>query len=68
VRKNGMLNNSSVSGSGRGVAYRLTEDSRKLIKSPQERGLGRGLQLGELLAKRRGRDEWDDLAESGWGL
>lgn len=68
VRKNGMLNNSSVSGSGRGVAYRLTEDSRKLIKSPQERGLGRGLQLGELLAKRRARDEWDDLGESGWGL
>jgi broad specificity phosphatase PhoE len=59
--------------------YKLTEESRKLIKGPlpqDETGVGRGLQLGDVLKERRrvrglspeDREAFDSLADSAWGI
>lgn len=59
--------------------YQLTEESRKLIKGPvpqDETGVGRGLQLGDVLKERRrvrglspeDREAFDSLADSAWGI
>lgn len=52
---------------GGGAKYRLTGESRELIKAPKERGIGRGLQLGQMLEKRQSEISWD-FSETAWGL
>ena len=55
------------------VAYRLTDESRQLIKSPKEEGIGRALQLGHKLVRgssaSRSNDRilWNSMSETAWG-
>ena len=64
----GLLHLTRISSGSGGAAYRLVRESRELIKSPKEIGIGRGLQIGKGLEARMKIDEWDDLTESSWGL
>jgi broad specificity phosphatase PhoE len=56
-------------GEGANTAYRLTKDSRELIQAPTETGIGRGLQLGQVLSRKNERDRitWDQFPETAWG-
>jgi hypothetical protein len=60
-----------------GSNYRLTEESRQLIKAPPEEGIGRALQLGDVLKRRLNlprelsaddRLAFDSLNETAWGI
>mmetsp|Transcript_30115 Transcript_30115/g.46167 ORF Transcript_30115/g.46167 Transcript_30115/m.46167 type:complete len:285 (+) Transcript_30115:77-931(+) len=61
---------------GTSVAYRLTRESRELIRAPKETGIGRALQLGEPLlegrtaasSSRSNRETWESLSETAWGI
>jgi len=52
-----------------GPTYRLTRESREMIKAPSSGGIGRALKLGQMLAKERSRDgNWDFGDATPWGL
>ena len=62
-----------------GSAYRLTEESRVIIKAPDNEGIGRALKIGDVLKRKKNktrasglsRDErraFDSLAETAWGI
>eukprot|EP00546_Thalassionema_frauenfeldii_P020792 CAMPEP_0178897926 /NCGR_PEP_ID=MMETSP0786-20121207/2030_1 /TAXON_ID=186022 /ORGANISM="Thalassionema frauenfeldii, Strain CCMP 1798" /LENGTH=233 /DNA_ID=CAMNT_0020568555 /DNA_START=96 /DNA_END=797 /DNA_ORIENTATION=- len=53
------------------TAFRLTKESRDLIKAPAEEGIGRGLKLGRALLERRKKNQdsaWDRLPDTAWGV
>lgn len=53
------------------TAFRLTKESRDLIKAPAEEGIGRGLKLGRVLLERRKKNHdsaWDRLPDTAWGV
>ena len=61
-----------------GSAYRLTEESKRLIGAPEDEGIGRALQIGDMLKKRKRlqpsalstdeRRAFDSLTETAWGI
>ena len=62
-----------------GSGYRLTEESRMIIKAPEDEGIGRALQIGDVLKRRTRRPHpsslstterraFDSLAETAWGI